>query len=65
MFRAGVWRPRTKPVASEVMVKALPWMEAGKRLGMLISAGSSHSSIELAMKYDMDILYRLGARTSC
>jgi len=57
MFRAGVWKPRTKPGGFEGNgEKALPWMKRGKE-----EATPEH--VELAMKYDMDILW-VGARTS-
>ena len=56
-FRAGVWKPRTKPGGFEGNgEKALPWMKQVKdETHMLIS--------ELALKYGMDILW-IGARTT-
>lgn len=66
MFRAGVWKPRTKPGGFEGNgEKALPWMKRVKEeTGMLISTEvATPEHVELAMKYDMDILW-LGARTS-
>ncbi|MBF1417829.1 bifunctional 3-deoxy-7-phosphoheptulonate synthase/chorismate mutase type II [Prevotella histicola] len=66
MFRAGVWKPRTKPGGFEGNgEKALPWMKRVKEeTGMLISTEvATPEHVELAMKYDMDILW-VGARTS-
>lgn len=66
MFRAGVWKPRTKPGGFEGNgEKALPWMKQVKEeTGMLISTEvATPEHVELAMKYDMDILW-VGARTS-
>ena len=65
-FRAGVWKPRTKPGGFEGHgEKALPWLKRVKdELGMLIAtevATSEHA--ELALKYGVDILW-VGARTS-
>ena len=66
MFRAGVWKPRTKPGGFEGNgEKALPWMKrVNEETGMLISTEvATPEHVELAMKYDMDILW-VGARTS-
>ena len=66
MFRAGVWKPRTKPGGFEGNgEKALPWMKRVKEeTGMVISTEvATPEHVELAMKYDMDILW-VGARTS-
>ena len=66
MFIAGVWKPRTKPGGFEGNgEKALPWMKRVKEeTGMLISTEvATPEHVELAMKYDMDILW-VGARTS-
>ena len=66
MFRAGVWKPRTKPGGFEGHGEpALKWMKEVKdETGMLVGtevATSEH--VELAMKYGVDILW-IGARTS-
>lgn len=66
MFRAGVWKPRTKPGGFEGNgEKALPWMKRVKEeTGMLISTEvATPEHVELALKYGMDILW-IGARTS-
>lgn len=66
VFRAGVWKPRTKPGGFEGNgKKALPWLQRVKReLGMLTCievATAKH--VELALAAGIDILW-LGARTT-
>lgn len=66
IFRAGVWKPRTKPGGFEGNgEKALPWLkEVQKETGMMISTEvATPDHVELAMRYDMDVLW-VGARTS-
>ncbi|HEY9551846.1 MAG TPA: bifunctional 3-deoxy-7-phosphoheptulonate synthase/chorismate mutase type II [Prevotella sp.] len=66
MFRAGVWKPRTKPGGFEGKGKeALPWMKRVKEeTGMLITTEvATPEHVELCLKYGMDILW-VGARTS-
>ncbi len=66
MFRAGVWKPRTKPGGFEGNgEKALPWMKAVKEeTGMLTSTEvAKPEHVELCLKYGIDILW-VGARTS-
>jgi len=66
MFRAGVWKPRTKPGGFEGNgEKALPWMKQVKEeTGMLIATEvATPEHVELALKYGMDILW-VGARTT-
>ena len=65
-FRAGVWKPRTKPGGFEGNgEKALPWMQQVKKeTKMLVSTEvATPEHVELALKYDIDILW-IGARTS-
>ena len=66
IFRAGVWKPRTKPNTFEGMgEKALPWLvEARNATGLPIAievATTSH--VESAIKHDIDIFW-IGARTT-
>lgn len=66
MFRAGVWKPRTRPDSFEgVGEEALPWVvEAGKLLGVPTAievANSKH--VEQALKAGIDVLW-IGARTT-
>jgi chorismate mutase len=66
MFRAGVWKPRTKPGGFEGNGEmALPWMKAVKdETGMLVATEvATPEHVELALKYGIDILW-IGARTS-
>lgn len=66
IFRAGVWKPRTKPGGFEGNGEtALPWMARVKEeTGMLIATEvATPEHVELALKYGVDILW-VGARTS-
>ena len=66
MFRAGVWKLRTKPGGFEGNgEKALPWMaQVKKDTGMMICTEvATPEHVELALKYGMDLLW-VGARTS-
>ena len=66
MFRAGVWKPRTKPGGFEGNGEiALPWMAAVKEeTGMMIATEvATPEHVELALKYGIDILW-VGARTT-
>ena len=65
-FRAGVWKPRTKPGGFEGNgEKALPWMQRVKEeTGMLVATEvATPRHVELALKYGIDIFW-VGARTS-
>lgn len=65
-FRAGIWKPRTKPGGFEGHgEKALPWLRQVKEeTGMLVSTEvATPEHVELALKYGVDILW-VGARTS-
>lgn len=66
IFRAGVWKPRTKPGGFEGKgEEALPWMKRVKEeTGMLIGTEvATPKHVEAALNADMDILW-VGARTS-
>ena len=66
MFRAGVWKPRTKPGGFEGNgEKALPWLKTVKEeTGMLIATEvDTPEHVELSLKYGVDILW-IGARTT-
>lgn len=66
MFRAGVWKPRTKPGGFEGLGEtALPWLQNVKKsTGMLVATEvATPEHVELALKYGIDILW-IGARTS-
>ncbi len=66
VFRAGIWKPRTKPGGFEGNgVTALPWMQKVKKeTGMLTAtevATAKHA--EEALKFGIDVLW-IGARTT-
>ncbi len=66
LFRAGVWKPRTRPNAFEGRgEEALKWLQdIKKEFGFKITvevANAQHT--ELALKYGIDVLW-IGARTT-
>ena len=66
VFRAGVWKPRTRPGSFEGNgAIALPWLKKVKeQTGLLIAieiANAHHA--KLALEFDIDILW-IGARTT-
>ena len=66
IFRAGVWKPRTKPGGFEGNgEKALPWLAKVKEeTGMLVATEvATPEHVELCLKYGVDILW-IGARTT-
>ena len=65
-FRAGIWKPRTKPGGFEgVGVEGLAWMKRVKEeTGMYTCTEvATKSHVEAALEADIDILW-IGARTS-
>ena len=65
IFRAGIWKPRTKPGGFEgVGEKGLPWLVRVKEeLGMLISTEvAMPAHVEASLQHGMDLLW-VGART--
>lgn len=66
IFRAGIWKPRTKPGGFEgVGVKGLKWLKRVKaETGMYVSTEvATAKHVFEALKYEIDILW-IGARTS-
>ena len=66
IFRAGVWKPRTKPGCFEGHgEKALPWLQKVKETtGMLVATEvATPQHVEAALKAGIDIFW-IGARTS-
>lgn len=66
IFRAGIWKPRTKPGGFEgIGVEGLPWMQRVKaETGMYVATEVANTKhVEEALKYGIDILW-IGARTS-
>ena len=65
-FRAGIWKPRTKPGGFEgVGVEGLAWLKRVKEeTGMYICTEvATKAHVEAALEADVDILW-IGARTS-
>lgn len=66
LFRAGIWKPRTRPNAFEgVGTEGLKWMKTVRQeTGMLTSTEVANvKHVYEALKYGIDILW-VGARTS-
>lgn len=66
VFRAGVWKPRTRPGGFEgVGAVALPWLQRVKKeTGMLVAVEVANlAHVKLALEADIDILW-IGARTT-
>ncbi|MDO4930595.1 MAG: bifunctional 3-deoxy-7-phosphoheptulonate synthase/chorismate mutase type II [Bacteroidales bacterium] len=65
IFRAGIWKPRTKPGGFEgVGTVGLPWLQrVQKELGMLVSTEvATPKHVEAALGAGVDVLW-VGART--
>ncbi|MBO7184057.1 MAG: 3-deoxy-7-phosphoheptulonate synthase, partial [Bacteroidales bacterium] len=66
IFRAGVWKPRTKPGGFEgVGVEALPWLKAVKKeTGMYVATDvATAKHVYECLKAGIDIVW-IGARTT-
>lgn len=66
IFRAGIWKPRTKPGGFEgIGVKGLPWLKRVKEeTGMSVATEvATEKHVYEALKYGVDVLW-LGARTT-
>ena len=66
IFRAGIWKPRTKPGGFEgIGEEGLPWMQRGKQeTGMLVGTEvATAKHVEAALKAGIDVLW-IGARTT-
>ena len=66
VFRAGIWKPRTRPGGFEgVGGIGLPWLQrVREETGLKITTEVGNAShVELALKADVDILW-IGARTT-
>lgn len=66
MFRAGIWKPRTKPGMFEgVGVKGLPWLQqvsADTGLPVTVEVATA-KQVEEALRHEMNVLW-IGARTT-
>lgn len=66
VFRAGVWKPRTRPGNFEgIGAVALPWLQqVQKETGLLTAVEVANAThVQLALEHDVDILW-IGARTT-
>ena len=66
IFRAGIWKPRTKPGMFEGNgEKALPWLvEVKNATGLPVATEVANAKhVEAALKYGVDLLW-IGARTT-
>ncbi|HXC06786.1 MAG TPA: 3-deoxy-7-phosphoheptulonate synthase, partial [Bacteroidia bacterium] len=66
IFRAGIWKPRTRPNSFEGMgIQALPWLSQVKaETGMMTTVEVARAEhVEAALKHGIDILW-VGARTT-
>src|ERR1051325_4068931 len=66
IFRAGVWKPRTRPGAFEGMgLRALEWMQLVKRETGLLTATevANATHVEECLRCGIDVLW-IGARTT-
>lgn len=66
IFRAGIWKPRTRPGGFEgVGEKGLPWLQkVREETGFKITTEVGNADhVEKALKHDIDILW-IGARTT-
>ena len=66
IFRAGIWKPRTKPGGFEgIGVEGLSWMRRVKEeTGMYVATEvATAKHVEAALEADIDLLW-VGARTS-
>ncbi len=66
IFRAGIWKPRTKPGGFEgIGVEGLPWLQRVKKeTGMYVTTEvATAKHVEAALQAGLDMLW-IGARTS-
>ncbi len=66
IFRAGIWKPRTRPNCFEgVGKKGLQWLQDAKKATSMMMATevANAKHVELALEANIDILW-IGARTS-
>ena len=66
LFRAGIWKPRTRPGMFEgIGVAALPWLQQAKKITGLPTTVevATAKQVEQALKFEVDVLW-IGARTT-
>jgi chorismate mutase len=66
IFRAGIWKPRTRPGTFEgVGTKGLPWLQAARKIsGLPVTVEVANAKqVEDALHFEVDILW-IGARSA-
>ncbi|MCB0663664.1 MAG: bifunctional 3-deoxy-7-phosphoheptulonate synthase/chorismate mutase type II [Saprospiraceae bacterium] len=66
LFRAGIWKPRTRPDSFEgIGDEGLPWLKKVKEeTGLRVTTEVANAQhVEKALKHDIDVLW-IGARTT-
>ena len=66
LFRAGIWKPRTRPGMFEgIGAAALPWLLQAKKITGLPTTVeiATAKQVEQALKFEVDVLW-IGARTT-
>ena len=66
IFRAGIWKPRTRPGGFEgVGAIGLKWLQKAKaETGLMMAVEVANTAhVKLALEYDIDVLW-IGARTT-
>ena len=66
IFRAGIWKPRTRPGGFEGVGEiGLKWLQKAKEeTGLLLAVEVANAQhVKLALQYDIDVLW-IGARTT-
>lgn len=66
IFRAGIWKPRTRPGGFEGVGEiGLKWLQKAKQeTGLLVAVEVANAQhVKLALQYDVDVLW-IGARTT-
>lgn len=66
IFRAGIWKPRTRPGSFEgVGTKGLPWLQSARKItGLPVTIEVANAKqVEDALHFDVDILW-IGARSA-
>jgi len=66
IFRAGIWKPRTRPGTFEgVGTKGLPWLQQARKVtGLPVTVEVANAKqVEDALHFDVDVLW-IGARSA-
>jgi chorismate mutase len=66
IFRAGIWKPRTRPGTFEgVGIRGLPWLQKARKIsGLPVTVEvASAKQVEDALQFEVDVLW-IGARSA-